>query len=826
MSKFLPKEFQPNKLALLIAATLSLSSVAVSAQENAEQGANQTAAQSEDDGIERIYVTATKRKKSLQETPVAVTVIRGEDIARAKIQDMNDLQTLVPSLRVTPLQYAANTGFSLRGFSNGTNNTGIEPAVGVFIDGVYRSRAAAQISDLPRLQQIEVLSGPQSTLFGKNASAGVINVRTAAPSHDLEGKVDIGVGNYNKKQISAYITNGITDELAFSLSGSVDTRDGYTKSVMPDIQDLNDRDRWSIRGQALYEPNEDVKIRFIADYNEIDEQCCTFADVINGPSTNVIQLLGGTELEANPFAYQAAANVDSDNTVEDGGFSLHVDIDYANFAFTSITALRSNDSAYESDIDYTSLDILNNKNKTEIETLTQEFRLTSTGTNTLDWMVGVFLFSEEVEQDQILTFGTQMRDFFDVLTGGALAGVEGALIDLNPGDIFAAGQLTSERFVQENDAYSLFANIDYHISDDLTATFGVSHTNDEKEVTISQPEYTNVWATIDLNTAPTNIPGLPLGTPFGLLQTPEAIAGLQGLQFVAPIVALPNGAESNETSDSKTTWTARLAYKYSNNINFFATTATGFKASSWNLSRDSRPFDTDAAAIVSAGLAQPNQTYGTRFASPEEATVYELGMKARFQQGAFNITLFDQTIEGFQSSIFNGTGFVLANAGEQTTKGIEFDSVYSPNDEWTFSLAGIFLDPIYDSFEGATGIDNVAIDLSGEKPAGIHERSITAGITYNFELNNGMYGYVRTDYMYESEARLVHNVPASLTREVGTLNLSAGLNLDNGVKLQVWARNLNNDEYLLSAAPVPIQSGYNAYPNQPRTFGANISYEF
>jgi outer membrane receptor protein involved in Fe transport len=175
-------------------------------------------AQKSADDIERIVVTASKRAKGLQESPVAITVVSSKAIEQAKVMDITDLQTLVPTLRVTPLQRSTNTNFSIRGFGNGTNNTGIEPSVGVFIDGVYRSRAASQIGDLPRLQQIEVLSGPQSTLFGKNASAGVISVTTREPAYYQEGKIEVGVGNFNQKEIKGYYTNGITDNLAFSVS--------------------------------------------------------------------------------------------------------------------------------------------------------------------------------------------------------------------------------------------------------------------------------------------------------------------------------------------------------------------------------------------------------------------------------------------------------------------------------------------------------------------------------------------------------------------------------------------------------------------------------
>jgi iron complex outermembrane receptor protein len=811
---------QDFKRSILVMAVIgALSSTVIHAQENNNTTKN------DDEDVERIMVTASKRLTGLQETPIAITVVRGQDIEQTKVLDINDLQTLVPTLRVTPLQRSTNTNFSIRGFGNGSNNTGIEPSVGVFIDGVYRSRAAAQIGDLPRLQQIEVLSGPQSTLFGKNAAAGVINVRTMAPSYDFEGKIELGMGNYNQRLMKGYITSGVTDELAISLSGGLNTRDGYTESLSG-LKDLNDRDRWNLRAQALYEPSEDVTLRFIADYSEIDEACCTVANAKNGPTTGAVQALGGFVMnDADPFSYQSSLNMDPRNTVEDSGVSLQVDIDFDGFAFTSVSALRNNESTWIHDIDYTSLDILRESGDIKIDTFTQELRLISTGTNKLDWMVGAFVFQEDVDSQDSLFYGNDMRNYFDVLmAAGGAAGLLGGLeqvYGIAPGSFISSDTEIDTRFMQNNDAYSIFANFDYRISDALTSTFGVSYTNDEKNVNLQQDNNSTLSA-IDLDNDLTLF-GVPL--PFIPTLAP-AIPTLKGLQFMPPMLELPNAIEDDNTSDSKATWSLRLAYELNSNINLFATSATGFKASSWNLSRDTRPFAADRDALIASSLAQKNQSYGGRFASPEKSTVYELGMKAQFEKVAFNVTVFDQTIEGFQSSIFIGTGFVLANAGEQSTQGIEFDAVYNPSDNWKFTLAGTFLDPIYDSFTGASGVDG-PVDLSGEKPAGIHEQSITAGVTYNFEFSNGINGYFRTDYLYESEVNLVENVPESLTREVSTFNASAGLNFDNGVHLQVWARNLNNDKYYHSAFPVPIQAGsFNAYPNQPATFGASISYEF
>lgn len=796
--------------------------------------AQEAEAEAEEGQYERIMITASKRQTGLQETPIAVTVVSGEAIEQAKVLDIGDLQTLVPTLRVTPLQRSTNTNFAIRGFGNGTNNTGIEPSVGIFIDGVYRSRAAAQIGDLPRLQQVEVLSGPQSTLFGKNASAGVISVRTEAPSYDFEGRVEAGVGNYNQRLLRGYITNGITDNLAFSVSAGMNKRDGYTDSIVG-LEKLNDRDRFNLRGQLLYEPTEDVTFRLIADYSEIDEVCCTTAGFENGPTAAAVQALGGQVTDdANPFSYESALNASPNDTVEDSGISLQADVDYDGFSLTSITAFRKNDSAYINDVDFTSLDILQETAATTIETFTQEFRLTSTGDNDLDWMVGAFYFDEDVDTGDNLVYGASTRPYFDVLlsfnpaTAGILGTLEGLFPNLNAGDIFGAGSNIKTDFTQQNEAYSLFVNLDYQLTEDFTATLGVSYTKDEKEITVQQ-ENTDLFSATDFDTQLT-VFGVPLvGAFIGSGLSPEAaagaVAGLRPLQFQPPMLELPNSVEQNSSEDSKVTWSLRGAYTLNRNVNFFATAATGFKASSWNLSRDTKPFVSDATAIAAVpSLVLPNQGFGTRFASPEKATVYELGIKTRFKKGAFNATIFDQTIEGFQSSIFVGTGFILSNAGEQNTQGLEFDSVYRPMDSLSLSLAGTFLDPQYVSFVQGQD-ENGQADLSGTTVPGVHEQSITAGITYNFEFDSGMYGYVRTDYIYESDTRVVGNIPDNVRREVSTFNASAGLNFENGVMLQVYIRNLNNDEYFQSSFPRPIQAGsIQVYPNQPRTFGASVSY--
>ncbi|MEE4337877.1 TonB-dependent receptor, partial [Erythrobacter sp.] len=235
----------------------------------------------------QIIVTASKREQTLQEVPISVSVTSGETLEQAQIRDVLDLQTVTPSLRVSQLQTSSATTFIIRGFGNGDNNFGIEPSVGVFIDGVFRSRSAGALGDLNNVQRIEVLNGPQSTLFGKNASAGVISVVTREPQYEFGGMVEAVYGNFNQVFLRGDITGPITDNIAFSLDGTYQRRDGFGEIVNLD-EEINNRNRWSTRGQLLIEPSPDFKIRAIADYARIDEICCQTATLVAGPTAPVI----------------------------------------------------------------------------------------------------------------------------------------------------------------------------------------------------------------------------------------------------------------------------------------------------------------------------------------------------------------------------------------------------------------------------------------------------------------------------------------------------------------------------------------------------------
>lgn len=855
-----------------------------------------------------IIVTATKRATTLQDTPVAVTVTTADVIEKAQILDIKDLQSVVPTLRVSQLQNTGNTTLIIRGFGNGGNNIGIEPSVGLFVDGVYRSRAASQISDLPNLERVEVLSGPQSTLFGKNASAGVVSVVTSAPEYDTNGYVEVGAGNYGLFQGRGYITGALSENFAVSLGGGFQKRDGYFEPAPGTGGDgLNDLNRYNLRAQALWEPSDTLSARLIVDRSDLDENCCGTTTAIPGPTVGIINALGGqVPGVGDTFSYVSTVNRGTNNDIDDQGISLEVNKDFdflGGATFTSITAFRENEWFYDSDSDFTSLELLEDTFQgVTIDTFTQEFRLTSTGGGPLSWLVGGFYFDEQIEQESGLNYGEDLRGYIDALgSGGAslvagptaspLFGIEAAL-GLPFGTFFGDQIETLETFSQDNESYSLFANVDLEVTDRLTLTAGGAYVNDSKDVamsTVNNDLFSDLALTGNVGTtiissglfasgnAAAGIPSFmqALGLPFTPTNLQAAQSGAFGpaaqgyvnavltasaglaadevngplapllaLQFQPQFLAFPNAVEDGRTRDNDITYTLKAAFEVNDNINVYASTGTGFKASSWNLTRDSRPFISDAAALQAGGLLPNNynpatgRNFGTRFAGPEETTVYELGLKAQFEWGAFNVAVFDQTIKGFQSTIFQGTGFVLANAGKQSTQGVEFESTFTPVDGLTLGVAGIVQDPIYDEYEGAPviqgspedqafGLPNDGIgDLSGERPAGINEYSFTFSGQYEFSLTDSIDAFLRADYQYEDEIQVVDNVPG-VTRDNKFLNAAVGFELDNGLAVRFWGRNLTDKETLTTAFPGVVQSGtISSYPNQPRTYGVSLRKNF
>lgn len=812
-----------------------------------------TAAYAQDD---EIIVTATKREQTLQEVPIAVSVVDDRAIEQSNVQDLFDLQTMVPSLRISQLQNSSQTNFIIRGFGNGANNPGIESSVGVFIDGVYRSRSAAAILDLPVLERVEILRGPQSTLFGKNVSAGAISITTKKPEFEWGGVAEASYGRFEEVIFRGSLTGPISDKLAFRLSGSTNNREGYYTNIV-DGTDVNERDRWAIRADVLFEPSDSVSFRIIGDYNKIDEVCCGAIQLLNGPATDFI---------GAPFPFGMGEIVDSDadrayliaqdavvrNQLTGKGISGQMDWDWGGAAFTSITAYREQTDDTQTDVDFSGADIATNPQAREFKTFTQEIRLASTGDNMMDWLIGAFYFDESVALDRDVIWGSDTRNYFNGLAGGALPGFEAAIM-LPAGTLFAPGQGYFGEYRMDNKSYSIFGQLDFHLTDRLTFSGGLAYLNDKKSYTIND-QLTDVMSQLNLVqigfagafTALTGLPPTPANiaanpgpaatattistTPCGVPPFCNAALALRPLQLFVPPTNIPPGANALDDGivrGDKVTYTLRATYEFSDSFSGYFTYSNGWKASAVNLSSDSR-------------IPDPITGLG-REAGPESVKLFELGFKAKFDQGFINVALFDQTIRGFQSNIFTGTGFVLANAGKQSVRGFEVESLYQPWEPLVATFGVTYLDPEYDSFPNAPCATFVGIapaaclvpgtttfDASGLRPAGIPKWAIATSLTYTQPLSETMEMYLRGEFDWQSNVQAIENVPAAVaSRQVDMLNLSVGFNWENGFEIQGWMRNALNDSHIIQAFPTVAQSGsFSGHLNEPRTYGVTIRKKF
>ena len=795
-------------------------------------------AQSND--IEEIITTAFKTEKTLQEVPVAVSVISADEVDKANIVDAFDLMQVVPSLDTRQYQSSKNAAFFIRGFGNGSNNNGVEPSVALFVDGVYRSKMQSRIGDLPEVERIEVLRGPQSTLFGKNASAGVINIITKKPSFENYGKVSASFGNFNSKRARAYYTGPLNDSIAYSLSADSNKADGHAKNLVTG-NDTNNRDRYSLRGELLIEAAGDTEIRITADYDEYDEFCCQVTNVSAGLAKQTVYALGAQAAPNSPYDSNVYFNFDSMAKGENSGISINIVKELDNMTFTSITSSRDSDSFESQDIDFDSALILNpNDTNVNLSAKSQEFRLASKGNSKVNWLIGAYFYEEDLKNNDAVIFGPTWRTYADFLVFGLTSGTAAlsdlAAIGVPSPAIFATGQGSTGYFTQETETTTFFGQVDINLTDKLSAILGASYIEDKKVAT-GRNVNTDIFSQIGfvgVGTTLLTMAGFDPATAAALATNPQfnQLLGFQALQFLPQMQPFPGVGQSGQSSDDNIDYTAKLTYMLNDNVSFYGGVSTGFKSTAWNLSVNSLPGPIEVAALAAAGtpVAENTALDGRRYASPEEAEVIELGLKMRLPSGYFNFTAFKQEIKDFQSNTFVSSGFVLANAGQQSSEGFEFDLLFSPVSNIDITFGGLIMDSNYDSF-----IESAAGDVSGTKPENVHDDSLTSSITWNWAMGQNE-GYIRLNHLYSGPTliRIEPDFNAAMCavgtckKTKDTLNFSAGITRGN-LDIIFWGNNINDDKYLHTAFPSvgdPVRSSFEGYPNAPKTYGVTFNYSF
>ena len=617
------------------------------------------------------------------------------------------------------------------------------------------------------------------------------------------------------KKFKYYKTGPLDESKAYSFYANLHKADGHSEN-MTTGNTSNNRDRFSVRGEMLFDLANEASLRLTVDYDEYDEICCAVGSANYGVGNQIQALLGGGIIPNNPFTEKVFFDFDPVTEGDNSGISLHYKKERDGNTLESITSVRNSFNENVQDVDFDgSPTVAPSPLSKDLEAVTQEFRLYSNNNEKVNWLVGAYYYQEDMVFNESIYFGQTWRTYVDAfLPTGTISGIAAAF-GIPDSLLFASGQGGTESATQDNTTTSIFGQLDIKLSEKLSAIIGVSYMEDEKTVSYSQIN-TDVLSNLDFIAA-----GFP----------PSQASFFRGLQLVPQFTNFPNAAQDGKSTDDNVDYTFKLSYSVNEAISVYGGISTGFKASAWNISRNSDADANELAGLIAAGTPpSPNRSVGRRYAGPEEAEVIELGAKIYLPSGYLNIAVFDQTIDGFQSNTFIGTGFVLANAGSQSTDGYEFDLVYSPLENIDITMSGTFLDPIYDSFPGsAFG------DLTGTTPSNIPEDTIATSVTWNWDMN-GWDGFTRLSHLYSSEAVLLENTEAQAIiesqgngiRKMDTLNFSAGIEKDN-LSISLYGQNINDDEYLTSAFVAVVdftQTTYFGYPNNYATYGLNVNYKF
>ncbi|MEM8988307.1 MAG: TonB-dependent receptor, partial [Pseudomonadota bacterium] len=440
--------------------------------------------------VDEITVTATKREENIQDVPIAVSAYSGALLEASGANDIRELTSVSPSLTVAATQSEA-TGVNarIRGVGTVGDNPGLQSAVGVFIDEVYRSRNSVALGDLGEIEGVEIARGPQGTLFGRNSSAGAIIVRTKQPEFENSGYIEGTYGSFDNVRVSGGLTGPLVENLlAGRVNVSWEQRDGYIEDLNGG-DDLNDRDRVQARGQLLFEPSDEVSVRFIADYAKREENCCGAVSIVNGPLQGLANALGGgAEVDPpNPSALVASVTPGRgyQQDVDEWGVSTQVNWALPFGDLVSITAYRDWEVVRSQDVDYSTADIAFRPEDgftNGFETFTQELRL-SGETGPLEWIFGGFYSKEDVTLNDQLSVGAQYEAFFDTLASG-LAGAAvdiSAITSLPDGAVFGPGGIASQNDNHnvESTSWAIFTSQTLNVTDRLAVTAGVRYTEED-----------------------------------------------------------------------------------------------------------------------------------------------------------------------------------------------------------------------------------------------------------------------------------------------------------------------------------------------------------
>lgn len=745
--------------------------------------------------LSEVVITSRRRIEKAQDIPIAVSIVTGKQAEQAGAFNVNRLKEIVPSVQLYSSN-PRNTGINIRGLGSpyGLTNDGIDPGVGFYVDGVYYARPAATTLDFIDVERIEVLRGPQGTLFGKNTTSGAFNITTRKPSFISGANFEVSYGDYGYLQAKASITGALAKKLAGRLSFSGTQRDGLIENIATG-KPTNTLNNQGIRGQLLYTPSEKTNITLAADITTQHND--GYAQVVAGVAPTkrasyrqfdaIIADLNYQLPSLNAFDRKIDHDTPWRSNQDLGGASLNIDSKIGKGTLTSTTAWRFWTWDPSNDRDFTGLQVLaKSQNPSRQTQITQEVRYAGQLASKISGVFGVFFIDQTSKTNGTEESGNAQWRFSQSTTNTALW--------KTPGLFEGYGIKTNAKI--HSISAAVFGQLDLAITESLHVLPGIRYNYDKKDADYDRKTYG------------------------GLQTTDPALLALKKLVYT-------DQNFSSNTDNRDFSGNLTVSYKATDKINAYVTFAKSYKPIGVNVAG----LPTPAAGQTLADLA---------VVKPEDVNHYEFGVKTSpFKNSILNFTFFNTEIKDFQTNVQAAELGVnrgyLANADKVRVKGVELDASFILNKHFSFNAAATYTDGKYVKFTNAplpleeTGSAVSFKDVSGTELPGVSKWAGSLGGEYTkgakFFGSLGKFfialdGYARSEFSSSPSASKYLIVPS-----YAIFNGRLGFRVADGLSVHIWGRNLFNKDYFEQLLPAGGNAGhYAGVLGDQRTYGVTLRY--
>jgi len=794
------------RMLLTTVCAMALIAPAALAQDQTADGAQSDAGDStESRRLGAVTVTATRRSQDILDVPVAVSNIGAEQMARSGISDVKQLTSVAPSLDITnTIGESYGAVIRVRGIGTSGSNPGLESAAGVYVDGVYRSRSNLALNDMPGVERVELLRGPQGTLFGKNTTAGVLNVITAKPSDTFGGSAAVTVGNLGLTRFDGMLEGPLVENLSGRLDVMTYERDGYTKSEFTG-QEYGARERFQARGQLYWDPTDTFDVRVIADYTDKTEDGSNLL-IYRSITPTAETLLGQygfqptAQDEISEYYASPTDGRDWQQTVLDRGISAEVNWEIGPGTLTSITAWRKFEADRYFDPDAGPVDLLYDDRDGEVfESFSQELRYQGV-TGDLDYLFGLFYANDKIESRDGYSYGADFESWLGLLVGSQT--LFPAITGLPAGSVFPEGGGAYDVFEQEGDSIALFTHNTYQFTDKLSVTGGLRFTIDDK--------------TLDANLTSDN-PACEASIALGGEDLTATPAALRGLVCIPNFDTRRDGRYKADRSEEEFSGVLSALYRINGDLSTYASYSRGYKSGGYQFDR--------------GGLVIPNPSGDQLEFEPEFADAYELGLKGVFMQGLLraNLALFYTALKDYQFSYVKAsasgeTQRVVANLPDLTSQGVELETVLQPTDNLSLNLAATYQDADFGESDFPTSLAYLEDKGNFNAP----KWTLVGSANYDRDITGTkLRTFAYLDARWQSKATVSFSAsvgPNHEQEDYATFNGRVGLGNQAEVwTLEVWGRNLTDENAWAMTGAGTLQPGtVQGYGIEPRTYGATL----